>query len=201
MVNNYVLNIAKIHTRVLSLGPGIRFAIWVQGCPFNCRNCISQEWIPFSISNIIKADALVQYIAGHKDIEGITISGGEPFMQSHALSYVLRNVRSLMPSINIIVFTGFKIELLKGEGAKRLLEVTDVLIDGLFSDELFINKGLRGSSNQRIHFLSERMRSFENYFYDSTRLMELHVTEKELFSIGLPNSLTFKNSFDLWDIL
>ena len=95
------INIAEIHPSTDNLGPGKRFAIWVQGCPFKCKNCIAPDWIPFEVNKPMLLTRLVSKIIAAKDIEGITISGGEPFMQASQLALILQKVRLHLSLIHI----------------------------------------------------------------------------------------------------
>lgn len=91
----------------------------------------------------------------HK-IEGLTISGGEPFQQCQALAHFLRLVRA-ETTLSVIVFTGYRLdELEKIRHAQEALRYVDVLIAGRFELDLRMAKGLKGSSNKIIHLLSTR---------------------------------------------
>ncbi len=57
-----LLNIAEICPATRTLGPGQRFVIWVQGCCFNCCGCISPEWIPQEVANLVEPTMLAQRI-------------------------------------------------------------------------------------------------------------------------------------------
>ena len=81
-----LLNVAEICPATRTLGPGQRFVIWVQGCCFNCRGCISPDWIPQKQANLVDPVRLANYILSIPSTEGLTISGGEPMLQAAALS-------------------------------------------------------------------------------------------------------------------
>jgi anaerobic ribonucleoside-triphosphate reductase activating protein len=90
--------------------------------------------------------------------DGVTISGGEPFLQAAALAEMLRILRlDFGYDTGVIVYTGFLLEELQQIPAmKPLLEQTDLLIDGPYVRELDDGRSLRGSSNQRIIPLTNR---------------------------------------------
>ena len=69
-------------TRVL--GPYERSALWVHGCCFNCEGCIAKE-MNLQESKEVNTAELIELFAGIRDAEGITISGGEPFLQAEHL--------------------------------------------------------------------------------------------------------------------
>jgi anaerobic ribonucleoside-triphosphate reductase activating protein len=87
-------------------------------------------------------------------VEGITVSGGEPFMQPGGLLALLGEARGR--GLSVVVYTGFRIEELTG-AARSCLELIDVLVDGAYEEEKGERTLLaRGSANQRFHFLTGR---------------------------------------------
>lgn len=86
-----------------------------------------------------------------KQVEGLTVLGGEPFENPLGLKEALINIRKEVDK-SIWVYTGFKIEdLMNIKLAREILEEIDVLVDGEFIEELKdLKLKFRGSSNQRI---------------------------------------------------
>lgn len=180
------LNIAAYQANVSNLGPGKRFAIWVQGCPFNCKNCVAPEWIPFTANNVVSIQDFSRKILSETSTDGITISGGEPMMQARRLNKLLEIVKSENPKLNVIVFSGFKLKQLQWEDAQMLLANIDVLVDGLYIDSLNNNMDFRGSSNQTIHYLSDRLVSHKDYFESYSRQLEFHHQSDGILMTGIP---------------
>ena len=188
-----MLNIAQICPETHALGPGKRFVIWVQGCPFNCLGCVAPDWIPRRINHLTPVDDLVDRITAIPGLEGITISGGEPMLQPEGLATLLRRVRTVRPGMSAIAFTGFTLEQLRRKALSEpalndFLDQLDVLIDGLYRAELNDGRGLRGSSNQRVHFLTSRYEHLREEFEDRRRDVELHVLRDEMLMVGVPSS-------------
>lgn len=184
---NHYLNILDLcETGSRGLGPGNRYIIWVQGCPFHCKGCITPEGIPIVKKNLVSISDLIDSIIRNDAITGITISGGEPFLQASGLTSLLRAVKVERPALDVIVFSGFKRADLDWPEALELLSLADVLIDGKYIDRLNDNKGMRGSSNQRVHFLSDRLRGCQSYFEDGERSLEIHVYDTHRTAIGVP---------------
>jgi anaerobic ribonucleoside-triphosphate reductase activating protein len=186
------LNIAQICPETRTLGPGKRFVIWVQGCPFTCRGCVSPGWIPIKSANIVAVTELAHQIIGREGLEGITISGGEPMLQSVGLAHLLSEVRAVRPELSAIAFTGFTLERLRAKGDAEpgvalLLDQLDVLIDGLYVEEANDERGLRGSSNQRVHFLTDRYVNLKDDFETGSRQVEWHLLTGELLMVGVPS--------------
>ena len=133
-------------------GPGIRFTVFTQGCPHNCKGCHNPQTHDFSSGSIADTDELLEKIKSNPLLDGVTFSGGEPFCQAHELACFGRQIKAL--GLDIVTFTGYTFEALYEKrdenGWGELLEATDILIDGRFVEELKDwNIKFRGSSNQR----------------------------------------------------
>lgn len=182
-------------SNVRVLGPGLRYAIWTQGCKHNCKNCIAPDSHPLDKNGYwISVEDIYQEIEKEfteKNIRGITISGGEPFLQMVPLKNLIKKIKE-NTNLDIICFTGFLYEeLLKknDETINYILNNIDILIDGKYIEEKNENNYLRGSSNQNIIFLSDRYKSYEK---DMKNLKNRNVeytwkNEREMFIIGIPH--------------
>jgi anaerobic ribonucleoside-triphosphate reductase activating protein len=185
---NMYINLAAFVPVTRVLGPGLRAGIWVQGCPFHCAGCIAPGWIPQQIAELTSFSQLAERILAVKDITGVTISGGEPMLQAFGLAEMLKIVKQSNP-INVITFTGFTLEQLRAKppnpGIDPFLSEIDVLIDGLYQAELNNDIGLRGSSNQHIHYLSDSL--VDAHLETYVRQAEIFVQNGELFIAGVPS--------------
>jgi len=185
--HQFVLNIAATCQGTRALGPGFRSVVWTQGCPFRCSGCIAPQWLPLRSAHQVTPEELLPVLLADPRIEGLSFSGGEPFLQSAALARLAHLARQER-DLNIICFTGYLIEDLQRfpqrSGVQGLLSEIDVLIDGPYIQEKNDNQGLRGSSNQRIHFLSERLRDVD--FHHQPRRAEVHVQDGQMWVVGVP---------------
>lgn len=182
------LNLAAFCPATRALGPGWRAAVWVQGCPFRCKGCLVPAWLPFVEARKWPPEELATEVLKDPRIEGLTISGGEPFLQARALARFVAAARKIR-ELNVICFTGFMLEDLQNGAAchaAELLQEADVLIDGPYVAELNDGKGLRGSSNQRVHFLGPRLSASVFDFTSAPRLVEVHVRDREILVAGVP---------------
>ena len=135
-------------------GPGIRYAIFTQGCGHNCLGCHNPATHDFNSGVDINIDKLIKQIVNNPLLSGVTLTGGDPFYQVDATLELTYKLKSF--GINIIAYTGFTYEeLLKmkdtNPNLERLLHNIDVLVDGQYDDSLH-NPTLqwKGSSNQRV---------------------------------------------------
>ena len=134
-------------------GEGIRFTLFVQGCPHNCEGCHNPQTHDFNSGYIDDTDKILEQIKQNPLLDGVTFSGGEPFCQAEALSYLGKQLKGL--GYDIVTYTGYTFEYLLEHGNKEnkwldLLKVSDFLVDGRFElDKKRWDLRFRGSSNQR----------------------------------------------------
>jgi len=130
-------------------GPGIRFTVFVQGCPHKCIGCHNPQTHSFTGGEVCSINDLLDKIKANPLLDGITISGGEPFCQPEPLAELAKAVHEL--GLSVITYTGYTFEELYGNCSYRaLLEHTDWLIDGKYIEsEKDWQLKFRGSKNQR----------------------------------------------------
>lgn len=184
-----VLVIARRSDRCTVLGPGIRAAIWVQGCPFRCRGCVAGETLPFRGGSEVQVDSLAAELAALTEIEGVTISGGEPMAQAPALVSLIDQIRARR-DLSFMCYSGFTLAELRQDGTpaqRQLLDRLDILVDGRFVRERQTDLQWRGSNNQIIHLLSERYQSFRNQINQTAVAIEFEIDPDGSFGwAGIP---------------
>ena len=99
------------------LGPGRRVVMWVKGCKRRCEGCIAPEWQEFGGGVEMSVGEVVEEIMRMGEIEGLTLSGGEPLEQGAGLAAMVRGVRKIKKEINVICYTGYRREELAGKTA------------------------------------------------------------------------------------
>ncbi len=124
-------------------GDGVRYVIFTQGCAHRCRGCHNPETWDFGGGEEISVEELARQIKAKKHIDGITLSGGDPFYQQSECVKLLK----LLPSVNVWAYTGFRYEEIKGT---ELAQLCNVIVDGEYIEELRCEGQMYGSSNQRI---------------------------------------------------
>lgn len=146
-------------------GPGIRFTVFCQGCPHACKGCHNPETHDFAGGKDVSIDRLIEEIEKNKLLAGVTFSGGEPFCQPGPFAELGRRVKDM--GLNITVFSGYTLEQLndmsvQNADVRELLELTDILIDGPFVNELRdLTLQFRGSGNQRVIDMNETRKTGE----------------------------------------
>jgi anaerobic ribonucleoside-triphosphate reductase activating protein len=138
-------------------GPGRRAVVWVQGCSLGCAGCFNPETHPFSAGEWMPVAALLErLVALQETIAGVTVSGGEPLQQAPAVTVLLEGLRR-ETRLSIVLFTGFEWrEIRRLPQFPRLVGNLDVLIAGRYQAARRLGRGLIGSANKTIHYLTSR---------------------------------------------
>ena len=133
-------------------GKGIRFVVFTQGCPHNCKGCHNPQTHDFKGGYTEDTDKLFEMFQEDPILKGITFSGGEPFMQPKPLTELAKKVHLVRKDVTC--YSGFTFEeILNSENEDRveLLKNIDVLIDGKFIlEQRNLELSFRGSENQRV---------------------------------------------------
>lgn len=147
-----LLRVAGIEKESIVNGPGIRYTIFTQGCPHQCPNCHNPDTWDLEKGKLVDIADLLQEIRANPLLQGVTFSGGEPFLQAAPLAKLGRIIKEI--GLDLVVYTGYTWEKLmesQDDNVKELLIVTDILVDGPFlADQKDLNLVFRGSANQRI---------------------------------------------------
>jgi anaerobic ribonucleoside-triphosphate reductase activating protein len=113
--------------------------------------------------------------AADSSIEGISVVGGEPFLQAAAVLSVARHAKAL--DLGVIVFSGFELEALlddQDDNVRDLLKATDLLIDGPYLEaQRSSQRSWVGSDNQRFHFFTDRYREYPEIRSNTLRSVDI----------------------------
>lgn len=210
--------ISRIHFPVTVLGPGKRLGIWLQGCTLQCPGCMAKDtwhinveqseatfkllhndarWALFSADggSRITVNKLVELCQqlGTPGLEGITISGGEPFQQPEALFSLLKKLRNwtdeLKQPVDYLCYSGYPYETLLKKYKVIIGQLDTVIPEPFLVDEHVMP--LRGSANQAIVSLTNlgktRMNKYvETLNADKRRLLQIDYDGESLWFIGIP---------------
>ncbi|MCT7973423.1 4Fe-4S single cluster domain-containing protein [Laspinema olomoucense] len=196
------LQIFRRQSPVEVLGPGQRAVLWVQGCPFACPGCIVPESWDARGGETVTIEELAHWILAQPNIEGITLSGGEPMMQANALSQLIDTLHQ-QRDLGVMCYTGYRLETLQQQGSdaqRQLLQRIDLLVDGQYRQEEHDNLLWRGSRNQRLWLLTSRDRAAVAQQLaqgdSSAGLSFVSATTGEVFFTGVPPSAGFRQQFE-----
>ena len=182
-----ILNVALIVPRTEAEGPGVRFAVWVQGCPLRCPGCCNPEMLEEKPATSMKASDVVA-AAVAAGVEGVSLLGGEPTAQAAGFAAVAKGVRA--HGLSVMIFSGFTLAELRArndDATNDLLANTDLLVDGRYVEtRRTTQRRWIGSENQVLHHLTDR------YAKDDPRFLEDNALE-----IRFKNGVVTVNGFPI----
>lgn len=162
----------KIRKMDISNGPGVRVAIFMQGCAFHCKNCFNKETWDFNEGKDFTEDTVnrVLELAEKDHIVGLSILGGEPMhpVNIEGTTRLAKKFKEKFPNKTVWVWTGFLFD--RDLKDKEVLKYIDVLVDGQYKDELH-NFRLKwcGSSNQRVIDVQESLKKNEVVLFEENK--------------------------------
>ncbi|MFN9205765.1 MAG: 4Fe-4S single cluster domain-containing protein [Pseudanabaena sp.] len=168
------LNIMGYLNRSEVNGPGCRAVVWVQGCWRECPDCFNPASWSLAVNQLVSVEELAERILSEPANQGVTFSGGEPFLQATALADLARQVKAA--GLNVMSFTGYTLSELRSpsapEGVEDLLDQLDILIDGPYVSALAIHKpdSPVSSRNQRLHIFNPAFADKIDWASDQTEI-------------------------------
>lgn len=140
-------------------GPGIRIAVFTQGCPHHCPGCHNAHTHDPLGGRDADTDEIFERIAKNPLLSGITLTGGEPFVQCEAMAEIARRAKER--HLHVMAYSGYLFEqLLARPEAVEVLKNCDLLVDGPFIlSERSLDLTFRGSKNQRIINVPESLKT------------------------------------------
>lgn len=148
------IRIAGIVNDSIVDGPGFRLAVFTQGCPHDCPGCHNPKTHAFDGGRLESTDRIVETMAENPLLDGITLTGGEPFCQPEACARLAHEAKRL--GLNVWAYSGWTYEQLMKRAEDEpqihsLLSAVDVLVDGPFLlSQRTLELRFRGSKNQRL---------------------------------------------------
>ena len=146
-------------------GPGFRFVVFTQGCEKHCDGCHNPETWEMDGGTEMTVDEIVESMLSNPLTDGLTLSGGEPFLQAGECARLATAARE--KGLNVWAYSGYTYDELISRSKSdlaimKLLEATDVLIDSAFVlPERTLTLKWRGSSNQRVIDVQESLKAGE----------------------------------------
>ena len=171
-------------------GPGLRFAVWFQGCPLRCPGCCNPEMLSFQegkeVSIEFLCDELTKTSQDHP-IEGISLLGGEPFAHIEAAWKLSQTAKDL--GLSVMVYSGYTLEQIKKlEDANvfNFLNLIDILVDGPYvREQSDTSRRWIGSINQKVHYMTNRY-SDNDACWQKSNSLEIRLKGRELTVNGFP---------------
>lgn len=186
-----VLRLSRLHHPVTTLGHGTRAGVWFQGCTIGCAGCVSRDtWPSTSDSEVLVATVLARLAELPGPLDGLTVSGGEPFQQPEALAALLTGARARFgPGFDLLVYSGYAESRLRRDAARRAaLELCDAVVAGPYVERLNVGQRWQGSSNQRLIPLTDLgWQRYGDPSDDAGRpRLQLEVGRDRIWAVGIP---------------
>ena len=186
-----VLRLSHLIEKTNVLGPGSRYIVWLQGCAKRCEGCINPEGQSLEGGFMIPIKELLDRIRTQPDIQGVTISGGEPFLQFEGLDRLVTGIKR-ETHCDIMLYSGYQlaeiVSKIGQERSKKFFSNIDIFIDGEYKRDLDYGSIYRGSDNQNIYFFTDKYAAYrESIYATKNRDVEFVLDEKgETVMIGIP---------------
>lgn len=165
-----IARLAGIQKDTIVDGPGIRLSLYFQGCSHCCPGCHNPETHDPAGGSSFSTGELLSLVDNCPGIDGVTLSGGEPFEQAAAAAEMAAAIKER--ALNLVLYSGYYFEELlaksiKDHNVKTLLKAGWLLIDGPFIEEKKdLTLPFRGSRNQRLIDLPRSMEALAPIIYE-----------------------------------
>ena len=172
-----MIRLADIERESIVDGEGLRYVIFTQGCNHNCLGCHNPTSHDFNGGKLVSEEEIFEDICNSPLIDGITLSGGDPFFQAKELISLVKQCKN--QKLTVWAYTGFIFEeflkFMKNEPCDKrinkdmikLLRLTDVLVDGPFIlSERTLSESFKGSKNQRILDVKKSIKKKKAILYE-----------------------------------
>jgi anaerobic ribonucleoside-triphosphate reductase activating protein len=185
LVTELTIQVAQVVPRTDAEGPGSRFALWFQGCPLRCPGCCNPEYLPFKGGQTMTLSEMTEWISRTEGIEGMTLLGGEPFAHLEAATALAEFAQQR--GLTVMIFSGYtRVDLQTNPANANLLAATDILVDGPYlREQPDTSRRWIGSTNQRIHFLTDRYRA-DDPCWKQKNTLEIRVEKTGVTVNGFP---------------
>ncbi|MFD0683768.1 4Fe-4S single cluster domain-containing protein [Actinomadura fibrosa] len=184
------LRLNRTHFPVTALGPGRRAGIWVQGCTLGCAGCVAADTWARDGGGAVGVDMLLGWLDSLPGrVDGVTVSGGEPFQQAAAVAELLAGVRDWRGSrpVDVLVYSGYPLHRLRRSApARRVLDLADAVMTGPYVARRPSSLPWRGSSNQSLVPLTALGRERYGGVPDDGPRMQICQEGDRVWFVGIP---------------
>ncbi len=178
--------ISRAHYPVLTLGYGRRAGVWTQGCVLACEGCIARDTWDANPANDVEVDEVLQWLSSHPDVDGVTVSGGEPLDQPDELIELLGGIRTLWPhDVDILCFTGRSTSAVR-TAYSTVTAHLDAIVTGPYVRSNPTTHPLMGSGNQELVCLTDLGRERYASAASSPRRVQASMRGNQLWTVGVP---------------
>lgn len=182
----------KAHYPVTTLGPGVRAGIWFQGCTLACDGCLSKDTWEADPATAVDIATLLGWLRSLPKVEGVTISGGEPFQQPEALAALLTAIDDWRTvagrDIDVLVYSGYAEPALRRRHPSIVAQC-DAIIAGPYVQRRNHGDHWRGSDNQTLMLNTELGRArLGDIAAEPGGELQVSVVDDRVYYIGIPRA-------------
>lgn len=174
---------ASIRSLDISNGEGVGVSLFVQGCPFHCKNCFNSETWDFNGGKewTEKTKNKFMELIDKPYINRISILGGEPLAEQNLneVLSLIKEIRISFPEKTIWLYTGYSYsDIFRGQSSclsqeglnnfkrREIIKLCDVVVDGRYIDgQKDITKKWAGSKNQQVINVKESIKNNKIILY------------------------------------
>ena len=127
-------------------GPGIRFVIFLQGCPLRCLYCHNPDTWLSSDGKDMHSSEIIEHISTYKNFinkGGVTLSGGEPLAQPEFCEAIIEGCHE--NGFHVAIDTSGVIPL---EKSKKAIELADMILLDIKDIDPLDCEALTGMTNE-----------------------------------------------------
>ncbi|MDR3086689.1 MAG: radical SAM protein [Azoarcus sp.] len=188
------LRLNKAHYPVTVLGYGRRIGLWFQGCGIRCPACVSQDTWEADGGAAVSVAELLDWCRQKAEenvdgVDGVTLSGGEPFDQPRALGALLDGIARWRKraglTLDVLCYSGYPLKTLQAKHG-ALLQKLDALIPEPYVDSLPEGGLWWGSANQSLMPLSPLGKQRYGAPVDNAKTLQIAVEDGRIWMIGIP---------------
>ena len=157
---------AQIRSMDISNGEGVGVSLFVQGCPFHCKNCFNSETWDFNGGKEWTEETRNKFmeLIDRPYIKRVSFLGGECLAEQNLdeVLSLIKEIRISFPNKTIWLYTGYSYsEIFRGESSclsqeglnnfkrRKIIKLCDVVVDGEYIDgQKDLTLKWRGSKNQ-----------------------------------------------------
>lgn len=180
----------RCHYPVTALGPGVRAGIWVQGCTIACPGCVSRDTWDADPDTAVAVETVMGWLSSLRGpLDGITISGGEPFQQPEAVLALLGEIHRWRGGreVDVLAYSGYTFARLRARPLlSRVVDLCDAVVSGPYVRGKPDGGWLRGSANQVINPVTPLGRARYEHEPEGAPRMQISVEGRNVHLIGVP---------------
>lgn len=197
MTGKQTIMVNRVHYPVRTLGPGRRAGVWFQRCTIGCGGCASRDTWADDQQRHVGIDEVLRWLDGLPQVDGVTLTGGEPSQQPDGLVALVRQIdawrRRGAKNVDILLYSGYQLSVLRRKACWPAMEgIVDAVIAGPYVERRNPGGLWRGSANQKLLPLTELgwRRYRDALDRPADRRLQVSTSGDHMWIVGIPGRHT-----------